>query len=271
MANKPNGRFCWHELMVPDLDAAKKFYGRVAGWTTDIWDGAAGPYTMWMNGETPVGGAMTLTEEQRAQGTPPCWLAYVSTPDLDATLAKIKELGGGVIHEMAVPEVGRFAVVSDPQGAVFAVLEPEGDAGGHDGAPEVGEFSWHELATSDWEAAWPFYAQVFGWEESSRMDMGEMGFYQMFHRGAHPLGGIFNKPAEAAEMPAAWLMYVRVPDVGVAVETVKELGGTIVHGPTEVPGGDLVAHCLDPQGAHFAVHAVARAEDQTDACADDTE
>lgn len=267
MASTPNGRFCWYELMVPDMEAAKEFYGRVAGWTTSVWEGAAGPYTMWMNGETPVGGMMTLTEEQRAQGTPPCWLLYLSTPDVDATVAKIKELGGAVIHEMAVPEVGRFAVASDPQGGVFAVLEPEGDAPGHDGAPEVGEFSWHELATSDWEAAWPFYAEVFGWQESSRMDMGEGNFYQMFHRGAHPVGGMFNKPPEAPVV--AWLMYFRVPDVNAAAETVKELGGKMLHEPVEVPGGDLVAHCMDPQGAAFAVHAVAGAEDQVEECPDD--
>ena len=268
MADTPNGRLCWHELMVPNMDAAKEFYGRVAGWTTTVWEGAAGPYTMWMNGETPVGGMMTLTEEQQKHGTPPCWLAYVSTPDANGTVAKIKELGGGVIHEMAVPEVGRFAVVSDPQGGVFAVLEPESDTPGHDGPPEVGEFSWHELATTDWEAAMPFYAEVFGWQESSRMDMGEAGIYQMFGRGAHPLGGIFNKPPE---MPVvAWLMYVRVPDVNVAVETVKELGGKVLHGPMEVPGGDFIASCQDPQGAYFAVHAVTCAEEQEDDCPDDS-
>ncbi len=268
MADTPNGRLCWHELMVPNMDAAKEFYGRVAGWTTTVWEGAAGPYTMWMNGETPVGGMMTLTEEQQKHGTPPCWLAYVSTPDANGTVAKIKELGGGVIHEMAVPEVGRFAVVSDPQGGVFAVLEPESDTPGHDGPPGVGEFSWHELATTDWEAAMPFYAEVFGWQESSRMDMGEAGIYQMFGRGAHPLGGIFNKPPE---MPVvAWLMYVRVPDVNVAVETVKELGGKVLHGPMEVPGGDFIASCQDPQGAYFAVHAVTCAEEQEDDCPDDS-
>ena len=268
MADTPNGRLCWHELMVPNMDVAKEFYGRVAGWTTTVWEGAAGPYTMWMNGETPVGGMMTLTEEQQKHGTPPCWLAYVSTPDANGTVAKIKELGGGVIHEMAVPEVGRFAVVSDPQGGVFAVLEPESDTPGHDGPPEIGEFSWHELATTDWEAAMPFYAEVFGWQESSRMDMGEAGIYQMFGRGAHPLGGIFNKPPE---MPVvAWLMYVRVPDVNVAVETVKELGGKILHGPMEVPGGDFIASCQDPQGAYFAVHAVTCAEEQEDDCPDDS-
>ena len=135
---------------------------------------------------------------------------------------------------------------------MIAVIEPEGDAGGHDGPPAVGEFSWHELTTTDGEAAWAFYSEVFGWEEADRMDMGEMGVYQMFGRGAHPLGGIMNAPPG---MPAAWMLYVRVPDAQAAIETVKELGGQVLHGPIEVPGGDFIAHCMDPQGVAFAVHS----------------
>ena len=73
----------------------------------------------------------------------------------------------------------------------------------------------------------------------------------------HPLGGMFNKPAE---MPmSAWLFYIRVPDVNAAVEKIEELGGTVLNGPMEVPGGDWVAQCADPQGAAFAVHVTAQA------------
>ena len=87
------------------------------------------------------------------------------------------------------------------------------------------------------------------------MDMGETGIYHMFSRGAHPLGGIFNKPPEVPV--AAWVFYIRVPDCTAAVEKVKELGGRVLNGPMEVPGGDMVAQCMDPEGASFAVHSVA--------------
>ena len=108
----------------------------------------------------------------------------------------------------------------------------------------------------DWESEWDFYSELFGWQKGDAMDMGEMGTYQMYNRGAHPLGGMFKKPPE---MPVtAWLFYVRVPDINGAVEKIKELGGTVMNGPMEVPGGDMVAQCLDPQGAAFAVHATAR-------------
>jgi predicted enzyme related to lactoylglutathione lyase len=135
---------------------------------------------------------------------------------------------------------------------VFCAFQPATYTPGHDGPPAIGEFSWHELATTDWEAAWTFYSKLFGWQKADAMDMGEMGTYQMYHRGAHPLGGIFNKPPE---MPVScWVLYVRVPDVAAAVSQVTAMGGKVLMGPMEVPGGDLVAQCSDPQGALFALH-----------------
>lgn len=256
MSDTPLGRFSWHELMTTNVGAARDFYTRITGWGTSMWDGGEKPYEMWMNGEMPVGGLMDLPSAD----VPPCWLAYISTPDRDETLRKVKELGGAVLGEMAVPQVGRFAVIADPQGGVIAVLEPEGETPGHDGRPELGRFSWHELATTDADAAWAFYAEVFGWEAAERMDMGDMGFYQTFGRGAHPLGGIFNGPPEMQAV--GWLLYVRVEDVNAAVETVTAAGGRILNGPMEVPGGDMIAQCMDPQGVAFAVHATACDEDE---------
>ena len=258
MSETPLGRFCWYELLTTDPDAAPGFYAQVAGWGTAPWDGAGGqPYTMWTNGETTIGGIMKLPEEVAGAGTPPHWLAHAATPDLEATIAKVKELGGRVLNVIEVPEVGRFAIVQDPQGAIVSAYQPTGDAPGHDAPAAVGEFSWHELVTDGWEDAWSFYSQVFGWQEVDRMDMGDMGVYQMWGRGAQPVGGMMNRPAD---MPvSAWMYYVRVPDVNAALEKVTALGGKVLNGPMEVPGGDMIAHCLDPQGAAFALHASAQA------------
>ena len=255
MADIPLGRFCWFDLMTPDPDSTSDFYGPVTGWGTMPYEDGPEPYTMWANGETPIGGVVKLPPAVAAQGAPPHWMAYISTPDAKATAAKVEELGGGVLSETDVPDVGRIVILQDPQGAVFAAFQPSGSAPGHDGPPDVGEFSWHELATDDWEAAWSFYSTLFGWEETSRMDMGEMGIYHMFGGGAHPLGGMYDRPPEVPV--SAWLHYIRVPDVHAAVEAVKARGGQVLNGPMEVPGGDVVAQCLDAQGAAFAVHASA--------------
>jgi predicted enzyme related to lactoylglutathione lyase len=252
MSKIPLGRFSWYELMTTDPDAARDFYRRVTGWTTCQWEEGEGPYEMWMNGETPIGGLIQLP----APDVPPCWMVYLSTPDLTGTLDRVKGLGGSVLMEIGVPLVGRFAVIADPQGAVIAVIEPEGEAGGHDGPAAVGEFSWCDLATSDLDAAWSFYTQVFDWREAGRMDMGPRGSYQMFNRGAHTLGGMLNAPEGT---PVGWYYYVRVPDAHVAAETVKQLGGRVTAGPMQVPGGDFMAHCMDPQGVPFAVHSKVQA------------
>lgn len=256
MAGTPKGRFCWYELFTSDPAAAQTFYTEVAGWKTEDWEGGEMPYTMWMTEHGPVGGVMKLPPEAVDAGAPPHWIAYLATPDAEATIARTKELGGSVVWGPTdVPSVGTVAGLSDPQGAHFAILQPEGEAPGHDDIPREGEVSWHELATDDWEAAWEFYADVFGWEKTDAMDMGEMGTYQMFGRGSRPLGGMFNRPPE---IPVPnWLLYVRVDDAAAAVERVKAAGGQLLNGPMEVPGGNMVAQCMDPQGAAFAVHGVA--------------
>jgi len=257
MSDIPLGRFCWYELMTTDPDAAPGFYGPITGWGTAPFDGAGEePYTMWMNGETPIGGLMRLPQEAIDDGAPPHWLVHISTPDLGATAEKAERLGAEVLMRMSIPEVGDFAIVRDPQGAVFSAYQPAGDAPGHDGPPAVGEFSWNELATESREGAWAFYSELFGLQETDRMDMGDMGIYQMWGRGAHPLGGMMDRPPQ---MPvSAWLFYVRVPDAAAAAEKVKELGGQVLNGPMEVPGGDMVAQCMDPAGAAFAVHSLAK-------------
>lgn len=256
MSDKPLGRFCWYELMTTDPEAAPRFYGEIAGWRTETGENGDQPYTMWMIGERSIGGVMELPREAVEGGAPPHWLVHISTPDLESTTARARELGGTVMKELEVPSVGSFAIIQDPQGVVFSAYQPEGDAPGHDQPPAVGEFSWNELATTDWEAAWSFYSELFGWEKDQAMDMGPAGTYQTYGRGAHPLGGMFAKPPEMP-MPG-WLFYIRVPDVEAAVAKVGQLGGHVLNGPMDVPGG-RIAQCADPQGAMFAVHATAEA------------
>jgi len=248
----PRGRFVWYDLVTPDPEAGAKFYTAVTGWGTTTWEGGPHPYTMFTRDDVPLGGITPLS--MMPEGTPPHWLAYVSTPDVDATAARAEELGGRVLSPPDdIPEVGRFAILGDPQGAVFAVYRSSGEAPGHDGPPRVGEFSWHELATTDHGAALAFYSELFAWDTAEAMDMGEAGTYQMYSRKGLPLGGMFDKPAEMPG-PPAWLHYIRVDDVHQGAEKLAGLGGKVINGPMEVPGGDYIAQCVDPQGAMFAVH-----------------
>ena len=259
--NGAQGRFVWYDLVTTDPDAAVSFYGEVIGWGTQLWEGPT-PYTMWSNGEAPIGGVVTLPDEAKAAGAPPHWLAYVAVSDVNAMAAKAKESGAKVhVEPQDIPDVGRFAVLADPQGAVFAIFQASGDVPGSEGPPQEGEFSWHELATTDYEGAFNFYSSLFGWNKTDAMDMGEAGIYQMYGRGEMPLGGMFNKTPDMPG-PPAWLFYAKVDDVNRVVEKVKQYGGQVLMGPMEVPGesGDLIAQCMDPQGAAFAIHSSKPAE-----------
>ncbi len=254
MADLLHGRFVWSELMAADTNAAARFYSRVVGWKTQPF--AAGePYLVWMAGAQAIGGLMQEPKKAQADGARPAWISYVGVKDADATATHARTLGGKVgIAPMDIPKVGRFAVLTDPQGAHIAILQPDGHPPtGPEQAPGEGEVSWRELATTDVAAAMQFYRGLFGWEQLKANDMGPMGVYQEFGRFGRSLGGIYRKPPEMAGGPR-WLMYAKVPDIQAAVAAVKAEGGTVLNGPMEVPGGDLVAQIQDPQGADFALH-----------------
>jgi predicted enzyme related to lactoylglutathione lyase len=245
------GRFVWYDLMTSDPKKAEPFYQKVAGWGTQVWNGQQ-PYTMWTVNGNPIGGVMDMPPGLNA---PPHWIAYIAVPDVDATVKQAESLGGKTHHKPTdIPSVGRFAVLADPQGAVFAVFTPQDNPPGHDGKPNVGEFSWHELATTDYKAAFRFYQALFGWENLVEHDMGPMGIYFIFGRNGKQLGGMFNKPAEMPG-PPNWLQYVLVDSADRAAERVKANGGQVLNGPMDVPDGDRIAQCLDPQGGAFAVHS----------------
>lgn len=248
------GRFVWYDLMTTDPDSARDFYRSLIGWGTAPFEASPGPYSMWTNQDKPLGGVMQLPEEATQAGAPPHWLPYIFSPDLEDTTSKARELGAEVlVPPTDIPKAGSFAVFRDPLGGVFATYQSAEDPEPQR-HPEVGEFSWHELATTDPEKAFDFYRQLFGWGETDSMDMGEMGVYRMYGQGDFTYGGIFKKPPEMPG-PSAWMLYIKVPDINQATEKVKELGGQVLNGPMEVPGGDMIAHCADRQGAVFALHA----------------
>jgi predicted enzyme related to lactoylglutathione lyase len=259
--NAVQGRFTWHDLMTTDPDAAKAFYTGVAGWGTQDWPGTTPPYTMFLAGDAMVGGVMQLPDEAIQQGAMSHWLTYIETQDVDETFALATKLGASIyVPPTDIPTVGRFAVLADPQGAMFALFTPLPSANPPERDPNrAGEFSWHELMTTQQDDAFAFYEELFGWKKTSAMDMGEHGVYQMFGLTSEvPIGGVYTIGKEMGA-PPNWLPYIHVDSADAATERVKELGGSIKNGPMEVPGGDRITVCADPQGCVFAVHSKASA------------
>ena len=257
MAQTHRGRFVWYELMTTDMAGAQAFYTAVVGWKAAPFESAEMPYTLWLKGETQdtgVGGLMELPKEARERGVPPHWMGYVAVPDVDATAARAVELGGHVIvGPQDIPNVGRFVIFKDPQGAAISAFRGTGEMPAEEPKPEPGDVTWHELGTTDHEAAFDFYADLFGWEKSQIFDMGEAGIYQMYGVAGRMLGGMYNRDP-SQPFPPGWLYYISVGDLDGAVATARAKGGTIRLEPLEVPGGSRIAVVLDPQGAAFGLH-----------------
>jgi predicted enzyme related to lactoylglutathione lyase len=185
---------------------------------------------------------------------------YVGVDKLEDAVSQIERLGGQSLSPVIdVPTVGRMRTMYDPQQAAFSVYEPAPEAKPQqaESEPQEGDGSWHELMTTDAEAAMKFYTELFGWKPTESMDMGEMGKYHMFGR-SFPLGGMMNKSQEMAQVPPHWGIYFRVPSIDAATERVKTNGGQVLNGPMEVPGGDWIINARDPQGAYFSLHAKKR-------------
>jgi predicted enzyme related to lactoylglutathione lyase len=255
MSDPNTGRFVWYELLTTDPEQAIAFYSHVVGWKTQPF--GTGDYTMWVGSQGPLGGVTLLPDAAKQMGAPPYWQANVEVANVDETVAKVKQLGGKVYVVEDVPTVGRFAVIADPQGAAIAVFTPATDMSSHD-VTKPGEFSWHELYTTDHEAAFEFYRQIAGWERLGEFDMGAMGKYLLWGRGGTQLGGMMTVPEtmttpDGRKVPPSWMYYVTTADLDAALERAKTAGARVLNGPMEVPGGQRIVQLMDPQGAAFAL------------------
>jgi predicted enzyme related to lactoylglutathione lyase len=249
------GKFVWHQLMTRDVPGAKDFYSRLTGWKALPWplDPA---YTVCHAEAGPVAGIMEIPSDLPAE-VPSHWLQYIGTRDVASTAQAAVRAGGSIVKGPSdMQGAGRYAVLKDPQGAVFAIIDPENAKPEVAGTPPLGAFSWHELATSDNEAAFAFYSGLFGWDALHRMDMGPVGVYLIFGNNGVQRGGMYIKPPENPG-PPSWLPYVHVPnaDTGYALALSKGAKGTVP--PMDVPNGGRIANVIDPSGASFAVHSMA--------------
>jgi uncharacterized protein len=243
--------FVWYELMSTDVAASKAFYGKVIGWNMQDMPMPDMTYTILEAGKTGIGGLMPLPKEAAAAGAKPGWVGYVYAADVDAAASKLKGLGGTIhVPPTDIPEVGRFAVVADPQGAVFNLFKPS-QSGERVPSTAPGDIGWRELHTTDWPKAFDFYNTMFGWAKGTSVDMGAMGTYQLFTIGGNDAGGMMNSPA--AQGHPFWLFYFVVDDIDTAAERINQNGGKITMGPNSVPGGGWIIQGTDPQGVWFAV------------------
>ena len=121
LCNEPGG-LCWNELMTRDVARAKEFYGQLTGWSFVPMPMGEIEYTLLKVGEQDGGGLMPMSGPQ-FEGVPAHWLVYFAVADCAATSDAVAKAGGKVLVPPTDIQVGRFSVVSDPQGGAFATIE----------------------------------------------------------------------------------------------------------------------------------------------------
>lgn len=250
-------RFVWHDLSTPDVEASKRFYGELFGWSFDQ-SGNDG-YCHVSAGGQMIGGMRPKKAEEPG---PPSWLGYVLVDDVSAAVDRASSGGGAVlVPTTTMPDVGTFAVVADPTGGVVAPwrsARPEENAE-PSGPPATNAFCWDELLTTDPGAAVGFYRGVFGWGTETK-DMGDLGDYTLFDRPGVPdptrdgapawAGGLMKSPPGVPF--SFWLTYVQVEDTDAAAQRAADLGANLTVPPTDIPEIGRFCTFMDPQGAALA-------------------
>jgi predicted enzyme related to lactoylglutathione lyase len=252
----PEGTPIWYELLTNDEAASAAFYEAVLGWKLGPpAPGAGMKYSMLDSGRGYVGGMMQLTDEMRSNGAKPTWLFYIGVEDVDASVKKVEDAGGKILmRPFDIPNVGRLAMIADPQGIPLYVMR--GATSGTSTAFErhgMGKCSWNELATPDQKAAHAFYEKVFGWKYPDKMAMPGMGDYVFVAASETTIGATMTQTPGAPS--GGWQFYFRTSDVDAAVERLKLAGGKVHAGPMEVPTGERVVVASDVHGIPFGIVA----------------
>jgi predicted enzyme related to lactoylglutathione lyase len=244
------GTFCWVELATSDLSAGREFYSKVFGWQSDARpvEGWGDYATFSVDDGRSAAGGYVQQEAERSMGVPPHWNLYITTEDVDATVAKATELGGqATVPSMDTP-LGKMAVIADPTGARFCLWQSE-QMPGFTVRNEPVSFAWADLITPDKDRAKEFYGGLFGWTGEDTGE--EFGFYTLVKLGDEQIAGMMNP--NQPETPPVWMPYFDVTDADAVTSAATEAGAQVMMPVTPIPTVGRFAVLSDPQGALFAV------------------
>lgn len=252
------GRPIWYELMTPTPRAVASFYRAVTGWDLPAAGHVMPNGTEYREIKRPdggsAGGVLTLSPGMTQAGARPGWMTYFHVADVDASVAQAESLGAAIhMAPVTMPGAGRMAMLSDPQGGHFYVMDPTPPPDNPDAQSDVfaaqkpGHCRWNELQTPDEPASTAFYKALFGWQADNAMPMGDKGDYRFVEAGGEAIGAINPWMAEGTSI--GWLPYFGVADIDAARTAAEAEGATITHDVHEVPGGDFIFTATDPAGA----------------------
>lgn len=240
------GRFVWHELVTPDVEAARRFYGELAGWQVEpkCEDGVP-PYFHLTKNSHAVGGLVL----RPGPHVPPHMLGYVSVLDVEGAIQRAREHRAAVLVPPMQTALGRAAVVQDPQGAVIGLCRrADGDTlESKSEPPAIGTFCWSQLRSSDADSASNFYGKVLGWQRAPLPGSRDLS---AFTQGGGTIAGLLQAPQGTF---AHWLIHVSVDDLERSRAIAKRLGGTILVERIVHPGIGHVSVIQDNVGSILAL------------------
>lgn len=249
----PPGTPCWVSLMVHDMAATQAFYGELFGWEFQPGPHQLGPYVRALLGGQEVGGVGRLPPDRHL---PVAWTPYLASDDVDLTAETVRLCGGTIgVGPLDVGDAGRFALGSDPSGAVFGIWQVAAHRGrgavGGPGAP-----AWNELQTFETANVAKFYAALFGYEERRAVSDGSDRVTLCLD--GRPVAGIAGVGhALPRDRGPHWLTCFEVTDVDEALRCLTGLGGRVLASARETAHG-RAATATDPEGARFALLQRAR-------------
>jgi predicted enzyme related to lactoylglutathione lyase len=252
------GKIVWHDLLTSDPAASQAFYGELFGWEFEAVGQASGlaedsAYTLIRHNGALIGG-MIDTVALNGRDDISQWVALMSVANIDARVEEVQANGGTVISKpVDLRSRGRVAIIRDREGALIGLLQTR-DGDPADRAPEVGDFLWDELWTTDVDAASAFYSSLSGLDISTQgLNEGARlpATYRLLKRGDVPRFGIMVNPLEGLD--PVWVSYLRVEDPKNIVARVAALGGRVIVDARPRPAGGEVAFVAGPSGAGIAL------------------
>ncbi|WP_417883618.1 VOC family protein [Vibrio rumoiensis] len=240
--NKAVGTIIWRDLATTAPDKVQPFYHNVFGWN---FESVNNDYSLITYQGQPIAGMAKMPSNSSTN----YWLPVISTNNVDNTLSQSKLAGGKtLIKKTTLKGRGELAVIQDPQGAVFSILNTfTGDPAPL--AKQDGNWIWQEIWTDNISQSQSFYQTLGDFKSTDKTMLGHS--YSYLAINDQPAFGFVKKPN--AEVPTTWVNYIKVSDINATVEKIELNGGHVLMAPTKEVRNGTVAIIRDPAGAGFVI------------------
>ncbi|MFH0258720.1 VOC family protein [Vibrio rumoiensis] len=240
--NKAVGTIIWRDLATTAPDKVQPFYHNVFGWN---FESVNDDYSLITYQGQNIAGMAKMPSNSSTN----YWLPVISTNNVDNTLSQSKLAGGKtLIKKTTLKGRGELAVIQDPQGAVFSILNTfTGDPAPL--AKQDGNWIWQEIWTDNISQSQSFYQKLGDFKSTDKTMLGHS--YSYLAINDQPAFGFVKKPN--AEVPTTWVNYIKVSDINATVEKIELNGGHVLMAPTKEVRNGTVAIIRDPAGAGFVI------------------